>query len=217
MMKRMILLLAAGLGLATVTSAQAAVIFASNPGGSWGTAGTVMTVGTPFSVGPDGAKATWLGFFDQNSDGLGFAHTVGIYNPAHVLMGSVTVPAGTSAPLHDGSRWAQLGTTIFLLPNTTYMLAATFSATGDRGNLATPANVTIGSGFTLAGSRFTYAAGAGLNYPSLSGSPNGSYIFGGNIESEPIPEPGQVAMMAVVLVGSVGAVWRHRKAKAARK
>lgn len=217
MMKRMSLLLAASLGLAAFTSAQAAVIFASNPGGSWNNSGFVLTVGTPFTVGADGAKATWLGFFDQGGDGLAASHMVGIYNSAQTLMGSVTVPSGTSAPLHDGSRWSQLGTTIFLLPNTTYMLAATFTATGDRGNFAPSGSVTIGSGFTLAGSRFTYATGAGLNYPSLSGNPNGSYIFGGNIESEPIPEPGQVAMMAVVLVGSVGAVWRHRKAKVARK
>jgi len=174
MMKRMSLLLAASLGLAAFTSAQAAVIFAKNPGGTWNNSGFLLTVGTPFTVGADGAAATWLGFFDQGGDGLSTSHMVGIYNSAHTLMGSVTVPAGTAAPLHDGSRWAQLGTSVWLLPNTTYMLAATFAATGDRGNLATTANVTIGSGFTLAGTRFTYAPGAGLNYPSVSGSPAGS-------------------------------------------
>src|SRR5262245_40996677 len=57
------------------------------------TLGFRFTTSAPLTV-------TSLGWFDQGSDGLGFAHPVGIWSTsAQTLMVSGTVPSGTAGTL----------------------------------------------------------------------------------------------------------------------
>lgn len=212
-----LIILTASLGLAAATAQAATTIFATNPTGIWHDAGLGTTFGTPFTVGGSAMTITSLGFFDETGDGLASSHMVGIYNAAHTLMGSVVIPAGNSPDRHDGTRWEPLGTPIALSANTTYMLAATFTATGDRARLDTPGQVTLGNGFTLAGTGFKLDLAGNsstLTYPNQAlGS--GEYLFGPNMEAgeaPPVPEPGQWAMMAVTAAGAAGVLWRRRKA-----
>ena len=211
-------LLTASLGLAAATGVQAAVIFATDPGGSWTGGSLGVTFGTPFFVGGSPITITSLGFFDRDGDGLGASHAVALYNQAsQALLGQVTVQAGTASALHDGTRWEQLGSGILLEANTAYMLAT--MGGGDWmnmtvGNSQRPA---LGSGFALMpGGGFTQASGPSIQYP---GSPptGGLYLFGANMEAgEPsaVPEPGQWAAIAsmscVGLAGYGVRRWRNR-------
>ena len=198
------------LGLAAAPGAQAGLIFATNPTGSWTPGGSDMTFGTPFTVGSAGITITSLGFFDQDGDGLLSPHQVGIFNAAHTLLGSVTVPSGTAATLHDGTRWMALATPIALAANTSYMLAGGVLATGDKVNISTAAQVTVDPGFTL-GTGVTYTFGSSFTYPSTTLIP-GSYGFGTNMESaSAVPEPSTYALLCISL-GVVGFV-RRRMAK----
>ncbi len=219
-MKLNSLLLTASLGLAAVAGAQAAVIFATNPGGSWTGAAANTTFGTPFVVGGSPITITSLGFFERGiNPGLASSHVVALYNQAsQALLGQVTVQAGTASTLHDGTRWEQLGTPITLAAGTAYMLAV--MGGGDTMNMTqNPSQLpTLGSGFTLMpGGGFTQASGPSIQYPSSSPA-TGLWLFGGNMEAgDPVsvPEPGQWAMMGVTLLGAGGfglRQWRSRRA-----
>ncbi len=212
------IILTASLGLAAATGAQAAVIFATNPNGSWTGAAANTTFGTPFVVGGSPITITSLGYFDRDDNGLGVSHVVALYDQAsQAWMGEVTVLAGTASTLHDGTRWEQLGSGILLQANTAYMLAV--MGGGDSVNMTqNPSQLPIlGSGFTLMpGGGFTQASGPSIQYPG--GSPAGGlYLFGANMEAgevDPVPEPGQWAMMGVTLLGAAGFLVRQRRAKA---
>jgi len=137
-------------------------------------------------VGATALTVSALGFFDDGGDGLLSSHDVGIYDLGQTLLGSVTIPAGTGATLANGTRWVTLSTPINLSANTNYVLATTFQASGDRGNEATPAQITIASGISLSGLGFTLAAGGSLAYPgTLFG--DGEFIFGANMQFTLVP------------------------------
>lgn len=212
------LLLTASLGLAAIPGAQAAGsdVLIETAAGAW-IPGFDWTIGTPFTVGSSGKTITSLGYFDKDGDGLASAHMVGIYTLGQTLLGSVEVPAGTSAPYHNNSRWAALGSPITLSANTTYMLAARMP--GDSAITGSQFQATIGSGYSLGGaglSGYSYNFSAGFNYPNSSAG--GSYLYGPNFEAgAEAPEPGQLAMMSVVILGAGGAAWRRWKASTARK
>ena len=78
-------------------------------------------IGNLFKV-PDasgGYTVRALGFYDHNSDGLAQSHKVGIWFTGDnastgTLLGEVTIPAGTEAPLYFGCRWANLPVSIIL-------------------------------------------------------------------------------------------------------
>jgi hypothetical protein len=215
-MKLNTFILTAGLGLAVIAPrALMATVFATDPTGNWNTSVEYATVGTPFTVGGNPMVITSLGFFDMDAHGLSTPHLVGIYNQARTLLGSVEVRAGTASTLHNGSRWEPLVEPIALYANTTYMLAATIDSMGDPFNVAAPAEVTLGNGFTLAGTNWTYALGATFKYPGSQGT-GGRYLFGGNMaarDTDPVPEPGQWAMMAVTALGIAGYAARRVRAK----
>ena len=221
MKKNIMMILTASLGLAAVAGAQAAVIFATNPTGSWTGTAFDTTFGTPFVVGGIPITITSLGFFDEGSPGLATSHVVALYNQAsHALLGQVTVQAGTASTLHDGTRWEQLGSGILLQANTTYMLAAMGTGEDQWNMTQTPGQLpTLGSGFTLMpGGGFTQASGPSIQYPGSSPA-TGLWLFGANMEAgetDPVPEPGQWAMMGVTLLGAGGFAlrqWRSRRAK----
>jgi hypothetical protein len=199
------------LGLLSLPTGKAAEVFATNPTGTWNNAGSAASIGTPVTVGSTALTVSALGFFDEGGNGLLSSHEVGIYDLSQTLLGSVTIPAGTGATLANGTRWVTLGTPINLSANTNYVLATTFQGTGDRGNVATPAQITIASGISLSGLGFTRALGGTLAYPGqLFG--DGEFIFGANMQFTPVPEP-STYVMGVIAAG-MAALFRRRRRKA---
>jgi len=71
-----------------------------------------MAMGYEFYT-PNGATINALGFWDASGNGLLAAHTVSLfhYNGAgYTLLATVTVPAGTVAPLNNNYRWVGIPT-----------------------------------------------------------------------------------------------------------
>src|SRR4051812_6006637 len=72
-----------------------------------GTVGGIFL--TTYSFYP---QVNWLGYYDQNGDGLANSHLVTLWdNSTQGILASATVPAGTAAPLINGYRWVQLSST----------------------------------------------------------------------------------------------------------
>lgn len=72
-----------------------------------------LNIGHNFTVTGDGIKIFSLGVFDYQANGLNASHTVTLFsrvggNATAVDGGSITVPAGTEAPLGNGFRFATL-------------------------------------------------------------------------------------------------------------
>lgn len=87
------------------------------------------SMGVRFTSASADKVINYLGVFDSDGDGLNISHKVGFYeldNGVYTLQGSVTVPAGTAAPLFSGYRWAQLTTPLTLsnLASNRYLVAA---------------------------------------------------------------------------------------------
>ena len=190
-------------------------IFATNPSGTWiasfnPSGGIANTLGIPFTVGSQAVSVSALGFFDESGDGLLKAHTVGIFTLGQTLLGSVVVPSGTSAALHDGTRWMALGTSITLDANTGYMLAYTESGTSDdMVNIATLAQVTIDPLFSLSGTGYTFRETTSFLYPSSVNAETRD-AFGANMELTAVPEPSAWAMFCAFAGLAVGIRLRRR-------
>jgi hypothetical protein len=149
------------------------------------------TLGYDFSVGSSTIALTYLGVWDEHSDGLTNAHTVGLWDDAGTLLASVDISAGTAAPLIDGFRYAALSIPVTLLPGETYVLGASYvTADADRvivnfsGNQAGFDDAIVSGGLR-------YVTGAGFDYPEVdagSGSeigPNALFL---------VPEPSSLAL-----------------------
>jgi PEP-CTERM motif len=90
-----------------------------------------QTVGWQFDVLTP-VVVSGLGWFDQGANGLGTAHTVGIWAPNGTLLTSVLVPAGTGAPLDGQYRIADIPD-ILLPVGTGYIIGGeNFSSSDDR-------------------------------------------------------------------------------------
>ena len=193
------------LSVAGPCAAAAQGVFATGlPDANWLPVNWDRTLGTPFTLTGGSVTVGALGFCQQPglSDGLSGAHVVGIFGPDLTLLCSATVPSGTAAPYHDGTRWATLATPITLTPGNQYVLAATVTTDGDYVNAAPPPGVTIAPGFSLAGSDFLFASGTDLQYPDIE-SGQWVYAFGANLEV--VPEPSVLALLSM----GVGAVALH--------
>lgn len=198
----------ASLTVLTAGSASAAVFW--NPSGNWSDGGSVVAIGTPFSVGDAAVTIRSLGIFDMDEDGLEYAEQVGIFTTDKTLLGSVEIKAGTASPLRDGTRWEDLTLAINLNPNTEYVLAWTVRQNGVPINVAQPGYVFVDPLFNLAGTGFTYTETGveGLNFPNQGQRSVGLYAFGGNMEL--VPEPMTTGLVAGA--GLLGfAVWRQRR------
>lgn len=200
-------LLAACLGLAAVSTTKAAIVFATNPTGGGGTV-AYNTIGTPFTLTAGAVTIGALGVFDTAGDGLLSAHAVGIYDAAQTLLGSVTVPAGTGADLHDGTRWVNLTPPLTLFPGQNYMLAVSFVEAPEPVYAPTLGQITIASDFAL-GTGWSYTPGTALSFP-INPLASGQYIFGGNMEVAAVPEPATL-LPALCLTGS--ALMMRRRGK----
>jgi hypothetical protein len=196
-MKRILTFLGAGGWALLVVASAHADVFATDPTGGWSPVSITRTLGTPFGVGPAGVSVTALGFFDKDGDGLATAHQVGLFALDATLLGQVTIPGGTGAPLHDGTRWVTLTLPVTLAPNTQYMLAATLVEDQDQVNASDPIGVTIHPKFHLA--QAGYAEGFGGTQLVYPGDPTSSAFYGFGPNLEIVPEPGVGALLALGL------------------
>lgn len=79
----------------------------------------LLNIGHNFNVTGAGIQVFRLGVFDGGADGLAESHTVTLFvndtvSSTQTELASVTVPAGTSAPLGNGFRWVSLDTPLTL-------------------------------------------------------------------------------------------------------
>src|SRR5947207_3360868 len=88
-----------------------------------GFAGTVGGIFlTTYSFYP---QVNWLGYYDQNGDGLANSHLITLWdNDTQGIIATAIVPAGTAAPLVNGYRWAPLSSTLGLTYGHYYVIGA---------------------------------------------------------------------------------------------
>jgi len=168
--------------------------------GADGNLGTSFSTSSPFTVYK-------LGFYDSGSPGLNYSHDVGLWNASGALLGQVTIAAGTTAPLEDGFRWANLSSPVLLSTGTTYVLGATMKA-NDTSDLV-GSSATINSPFTLISALY-HDNGVAETYPTLH-MPDTAWttpgFFGPNLAT---PIPPTVWMLGAGLMG-IGVVRKRIK------
>jgi hypothetical protein len=125
-MKRTLLTLFAVLGASALTASAIPITLAGPPGGgNWHYASPGGTVGYEFTANRS-LSVISLGVFDYGGDGLHGSHQVGLWDSGGALLGSVTIPAATGAPLSGGYRWVSI--TAPLVAGNNYVLGAEYHA-----------------------------------------------------------------------------------------
>jgi hypothetical protein len=176
-------------------------------------------MGWQFTVKPaNSLQVSSLGFFDDNSNGLLQAHTVGIYDSVGALVVSAVVPTGTAGTLLNGYRYTSISSTL-LLGGQSYTIASTntldawvygVGATG----------LTFDPNLTVSSNAGVYAAngGATLVDPTLKpNQPTGYTFLGGpnfrigGTQSASTPEPGTMALFVGVATAGLFLIRRRVK------
>jgi len=133
----------------------------------------VLNIGRTMTVSGSGIEVFQLGVFNyitNESDGLATTHTVTLFDDTPTAIASVTVPAGTAAPLINAFRFAPLDTPLFL-PAGNYSIVAYHVDDADPyGNGNAPGfngggNVTPGDGI------YDFVNSPSPAYPATTGDP----------------------------------------------
>ena len=165
-------------------------------------------------------QVNYLGYYDNGGDGLVNSHVVSLWDNSNgnTLLASVTVPAGTAAPLVDGFRWVQLPSTVNLTYNNWYVIGAQTDNVDTWGDLITGdaqvsfsgqyANLDSGYEFSRAGRYGNIADGAPSNQAGGSDAIYPAANMGFNVV--PVPEPSTLALLGVGTSMLLG-ITRNRK------
>jgi len=186
----------------------------TNTGANSGSGPNVM-IGWRFSTA-SAISVSELGFWDDQADGLGESHQVGIWSTAGAgtsadALVSATVLSGTADALHPGSFFRVAQVTPTNLPAGDYVIGGLLSGsqvdpykdTADVSGFATA------SGITYTERRFIGST-TGFSRPDNTGSGLGE--FGPNFAfTTPIPEPSSMAVTAFALTGLTARGLRRRQ------
>ena len=190
------------LAIAPATLAQTApnsVLFTPNVDLSSGAQnGFVGTVGgiflTTYSYYP---QVNWLGYYDQNGDGLANSHVVTLWdNSTQTIMASATVPAGTAAPLVNGYRWTPLPSTLTLNYGSYYVIGAHTDGVDNWGDLISNTSPDNGNSGQITWSDQYVQLGSGWEFTRA-----GRYDSEGNYPGEPPNQSGSDAIYPVANLG----------------
>ena len=152
---------------------------------------------------------TGLGWFDENHDGLGIAHEIGIWDSAGNLLVSATVPNGTVGTLDVQYRTVSVSP-LDLEVGAGYVVGGlNASNTGDR--LAATVTFTIDP-------RLAFNHATSSDFTATFGEPTNNSValngfFGPMFEigaTDAVPEPGTVALAGISLL-VLTALQRHRR------
>ena len=127
--------------------------------------GGLLNIGRAMTVSGSGIEVLELGVFDYQGEPLAAAHTVTLFDSTQTPVASVTVPAGTVAPLINAFRFAPLGTPVFLPAGNYSILAYQMTASDPYGNGNAPGfngggNVSPGNGI------YDFTADGSPDYPN---------------------------------------------------
>jgi hypothetical protein len=190
-------------GLAGTMSASATIVeLITNPTGQAGYNDTIpWSMGFEFSTPSvlNTPTVTQLGFYDYGNNGLGAAHDVALFAADGTRLAHATVSAGGAATA-DSYQWVNI-TPVNLVANTTYYLAAYYSAPGGG---ADPdwlylGSATVAPGFSVLGSYYSVTSSgtdATWNNINYSGPPNG--FHGPDLRA--VPEPTTMIAGALLLL-----------------
>jgi hypothetical protein len=147
---------------------------------------------------------TELGVWDQGSNGLNHDHDVGLWTAGGVLLGSLNVAAGTTAPLVSGFRYQTLSSAIALSAGAQYVIGASYLdvTQGPDPILQAASFVNTDPAITwVEAHRFQDLGNLhpGLQFPTALGNDEKSF-FGPNFRFT-VPEPTVAALVAVGLLG----------------
>jgi len=165
-------------GLTASASAQVIGYFADPYitvyGGASGANGNHLNIGNTFNVTGAGITVYQLGAFDWQGDGLASSHIVTLFSN-QTAIASVTVPAGTAAPLNDGFRFEPLAAPVFLAAGQYAVVAYQMNASDPYGdyNNGIPSDFNTGASVTRGGGIFDFVTST-TAYPTQNG---GSYNF----------------------------------------
>ncbi len=171
----------------------------------------------PFLAPGQQLVITAIGVFDPGGDGLAGAHEVGLWglSPGQPLLASTVVPAGTSAPLINGYRYASLSPVI-PLPSGFAVVGAHFAA-NDPDDVARPENGVL-SPLITGPAGILSAPGSGFSIPTMvisRGEGEGlAQFFEVNFQFKLIPEPStcMLLLFGVATAGVArygGTVWER--------
>jgi len=120
-----------------------------------------LNIGHTFTAQHAGTRVDQLGVYDYSGDGLAAPHLVSFFSNA-VNVASVTVPAGTSAPLINGCRFMPLAAPLVLAAGNYSVVACQMNggSTSDPYGDINAANNTFngGSDFTDGGSIYEFTS-----------------------------------------------------------
>jgi hypothetical protein len=179
-----------------------------------------MNVGYDFTVGSTPLLVTALGLWDGPSgtgigDGFAEQHEVGLwtnngFNPG-TLLGTVTIPAGTTASLIGDFRYVDLQTPVILLPGTSYVLGAFFlnatdPVTNDVGGNHAVYDPAVMEGDARARTSLSFGYPGSDDGPGALVGPNALFTLVQN--GNAVPEHGATAVLMSIAVGGLLAVKR---------
>lgn len=155
-----------------------------------------QTVGWSFDV-LDPISVTGLGWYDENQDGLGVAHEVGIWNSAGALLASTIVPAGIAGELDDIYRKVNISD-ITLNIGTGYVIGGlNFENSGDR--LAANVAQVVNASVNFVDARFS-ALTANFERPTLISSASTGF-YGPMMFVATVPAPSTLFLLLACLIG----------------
>ena len=166
-------------------------------------------VGMDFNV-VNATMLTQLGVFDSGGDGLASSKLVSIYNrDTQALVISVTIAAGTSATLINGSRFVSVSPITLTVGGHYSVIASGFTNADPLYNSSFP-NAVVPSTLNTGGGLISFVGTGRYSdnpnvYPTITDTiPRPNPYAGGTFQFAAVPEPGSIALFGIGALGLIG-------------